>query len=328
MLSVVDKALKYLEKVLDIDLETMKWPNADSLKLYLRKRYEYFEIKIAGQNVLLLCHTNEQYVTPGEIRADCAEIKKIYSGITVYVTESIKPYNRDRMIKQRIQFLIPGNQLYVPELGCDLREYYLSRRESTRNAIAPASQCIVMHYLNKTDADNAKFEINELSRALGYSKMTISRSISELVNSNIVKTRRNGKAITMQFLLQKSELWKNKRHMLQNPVKKIVWVKRNNHKFQNRSGLSALSALTNYGEPEFETYAVKMKEWRSYKSLHDLIEIENNDNESHKIELWSYAPDLFSQDGCVDKYSLYLSLINDNDERAAIELDKLLRESL
>lgn len=42
------------------------------------------------------------------------------------------------------------------------------------------------------------------------------------------------------------------------------------------------------------------------------------------IEVWRYDPTLMSLNGYVDKLSLYLSLINDEDERVQIELEHLL----
>ena len=44
-----------------------------------------------------------------------------------------------------------------------------------------------------------------------------------------------------------------------------------------------------------------------------------------KIELWSYDPLLFSKNHkTIDKISLVISLLDNNDERVEIELEKLL----
>ena len=36
-------------------------------------------------------------------------------------------YERKRLIEQKVPSIVPGNQLYLPDLGLDLREYFRRR---------------------------------------------------------------------------------------------------------------------------------------------------------------------------------------------------------
>lgn len=46
-----------------------------------------------------------------------------------------------------------------------------------------------------------------------------------------------------------------------------------------------------------------------------------------KIEVWKYSPQMdLQQDEYVDKLSLYLSLVNENDPRVEKELETLINE--
>ena len=45
----------------------------------------------------------------------------------VYVTGALASYERKRLIEQKVPFMVPGNQLYLPDLGIDLREYFRQR---------------------------------------------------------------------------------------------------------------------------------------------------------------------------------------------------------
>ena len=47
---------------------------------------------------------------------------------------------------------------------------------------------------------------------------------------------------------------------------------------------------------------------------------------TYRIEIWRYDPKLLTHSEVVDKLSLYLSLVNHEDERVQIELDKLIAD--
>lgn len=38
----------------------------------------------------------------------------------VYVTTTLASYERKRLVQQKVPFIVPGNQLYLPELAIDL----------------------------------------------------------------------------------------------------------------------------------------------------------------------------------------------------------------
>ena len=45
-----------------------------------------------------------------------------------------------------------------------------------------------------------------------------------------------------------------------------------------------------------------------------------------KVEVWKYSPALLSEDGWVDRLSLYLCMKNSEDERIQLECDTLIEE--
>jgi len=54
---------------------------------------------------------------------------------------------------------------------------------------------------------------------------------------------------------------------------------------------------------------------------HQVAELALQELDSIEIEIWSYDPALFGQDGTVDRLSLYLSLKDNHDERVESALD-------
>lgn len=47
---------------------------------------------------------------------------------------------RKRLIEQKVPLLVPGNQLYLPDLGIDLREYFRKPPTAPDTARSPATQ--------------------------------------------------------------------------------------------------------------------------------------------------------------------------------------------
>ena len=44
-----------------------------------------------------------------------------------------------------------------------------------------------------------------------------------------------------------------------------------------------------------------------------------------KVEVWKYSPALLSENGIVDKLSLYLCMKDSDDERVQLECDTLIK---
>ena len=61
----------------------------------------------------------------------------------LFVLDTVGAYERKRLIEDKIPFLAPGQQLYLPDLGLDLREQFRTpRREHLK--ISPAAQLVVL----------------------------------------------------------------------------------------------------------------------------------------------------------------------------------------
>jgi len=48
----------------------------------------------------------------------------------VYVRTRMTAFNRKRLIEQKVPFIVPGNQMYLPTLAIDLRELELSLKDN------------------------------------------------------------------------------------------------------------------------------------------------------------------------------------------------------
>jgi len=57
-----------------------------------------------------------------------------------------------------------------------------------------------------------------------------------------------------------------------------------------------------------------------------LEELPESDGASSELEIWNYNPELFSKDGIVDPFSLYLRLEADGDERIESALENMMEK--
>ena len=79
-------------------------------------------------------------------------------------------------------------------------------------------------------------------------------------------------------------------------------------------------------EPQQVTVAFGLEEWKVVKLQDKVKEVPANDPEAYQIEIWIYSPKLFARDNIVDRFSLYASLMDENDERIQSMLDELLED--
>ena len=86
------------------------------------------------------------------------------------------------------------------------------------------------------------------------------------------------------------------------------------------SGVNALASYTMLNEEPKQCCAISKKD---LKVLNISTDKQFGQNE---IQVWKYNPRMFSVSGAVDRLSLYLSLINNEDERIQIELERLINE--
>ena len=84
--------------------------------------------------------------TPATIRKHIFEVLKRWDGEVLYVAAGIDSARRKQLIDQKVPFVAPGNQVYLPMLGIDLREHFKSVR-GAGESLSPAAQAAFLHIL-------------------------------------------------------------------------------------------------------------------------------------------------------------------------------------
>lgn len=320
MNKLVESLKHYLSDVLKMDVEANSWKRQNSLPFFLTDNYYFYEVSLLGTHCLLMISREHPDTTPGMIRKHLDHIQKLWDGPIIYVQSAISSYNRKRLIEQHIPFIVPGNQMYLPHIGIDLREYFRKIHSKQSNPFSPGTQTVVIDSL--LCRSHEKLTTSVLSEKLGYTLMTITRAFHELQAAEIGEFYQEGREGYWVFS-DKKALWEQAKGFLRSPVRKRIWLKTD--LFKTLAGLSALSHFSQLAPPSIPIFAIGPKQWE-YCKKSGVEELPTSDGASLELEIWSYNPELFAKNGFVDTFSLYLSLEVGGDERVEAALEEMMEK--
>lgn len=327
-----DKALlaataSYVETVLQAPLVISGLMGGSKLPAFLTQRYVLVEGEILGRPCILMLGVDIQDDTPATIAKHRDLVRRqAPERAVILVTERLSNHNRHRLIAQHVPFIVPGNQLFAPELAVDLREHFLSERDAPDDGLAPTAQLIVLAAL--MDRIAPETTATELASQLHYSAMSMGRAITELEAFDLARTEAAGRYRHVLFTLPREALWERARPHLRSPVRKRRRVRRPPHDLDlPLAGETALAERTDLSAPRVETRAVAASAWKAIATRYDLDHPPRWDEAVIELETWTYDPLLLGDAGLVDVLSLWLSLPDGADDRVAAAKDALLRQA-
>lgn len=310
-----------------------EWLESAQLPLYLQGGYSYRKATLQGQSCLLVLDKgNEQTDKAAVLKKHLKTIGQNFSGPVIYVVKNTTAFNRKRLVEQRIAFIVPGKQLYLPFAATDLRDHSTATSRTPNDKpkwLGSVAQQIVL--LKLYQRWNEEMPAQRIAEQLVVSKMTVSRAYTELTACGLANTANIGRQKKLRFIHHGQQLWEQALPFLRSPIKKQLWIDRedyetNQYQLSIKAGETALSILSTLIEPKHKTIAVNAKDWPGLKKLINIRELPHDYGESVIVELWRYDPALLSERGIIDRLSLYLSLSEKHDDRLTIAKDALLEE--
>lgn len=281
--------------------------------LALTYSYTFMQGEILGTDCLFAFADGDEYASPAKLARHAEILKKAAAGPVIFIFEVMPAYNRTRLIAQRVNFIVPGKQMFLPDLMLDLGREKKAPVQSTK--IPSAAQFLLLYHLEKRSLDGLTG--GEISRLLHIPAATVSRAVAWLEVKGVIEKERS-KTRPIHFLLVGKVLWEKVEEYLVSPVIRIV------HSDKDLPGIiageNALAAKGMLAEADARITAVSREEYRSIKEETDTLYGTNI------VEVWKYDPAPLSEDGVVDRLSLYLSLKNNPDERIQKELKNMMEE--
>ncbi|MEZ5360199.1 MAG: hypothetical protein R3F48_15385 [Candidatus Zixiibacteriota bacterium] len=313
----------YLCEILAIRVHIQKWEVADSLPYYLQDEFSFFSCELLNIKCLLAFSRDDTKQTPAQIKKYFQTLGNYWAGEIVYVRNKITAFERKRLIEQKVSFIVPHNQMYLPIFGIELREYF-HQIKNKRSKFRPSTQAIIVSFL--LSRIQFEFSIQEIAGKTGYTKMAISRAFDELQASGLAEVAQKGRERVIRFGEDKRAIWNQSLDYTRNPIKKRILtdseIDRTNTVI---SGMSALSHYSMIAPNQYETIAISGKAWKLIEQDFRITIVPIPDVARYEIEIWHYDPTLFASHGIVDQLSLYLCLRNNEDERVQLSLDEMMR---
>lgn len=333
---IMRQLTKYIEDILGINILPipLKRDRLGKLPVYLAQRYQFYTADLMGKPVLLAKVKQENELGILQISKHKALIEKIIGQNVVFIIEHLPAFNRKRLIEKHISFVVPGRQLYIPEMMMDLRETFVrNKTRQEREKLLPTSQFLLLYQILHHGNDNSieNFSFKALAERLGYTPMAISKAVENLKSHQLIEVH-GSKEKQIHFSKQRGELWNTLEHqnLWINPVIKQVFVDQLPKQATLRSNTSALPEYTDMNPSRQKYYAI---EKTAYYALQRSNKLDNaNEYEgTYCLELWKYNPLQLTQQldknkKVVDPLSLYLSLKDEQDERIEMALNQIIEK--
>lgn len=319
-MQVLRELERYVEQTLGISVDADRWGKESGLPFFLRDVYDLFLLHMQGRQFLLMVDAQQEESSPSVIRKHMEQLRNGSQDDVIYVREQVTSYNRTRLIKNKIPFIVPGNQLYLPMLALDLREYFVIKRGAARN-LSPAAQVLVLYsiYKRRPLFDEA-VTMTDWAAALEYTKMTMTRAFREL--RSILENEEYMEAIRGR------QLWERLRPFLRTPVmrRRYYDVDFSAKKGALLAGDSALPSYTNMAEGSHKVVCMSGQNWKKFQEDYSPVELSRPEPGGLEVQVWRYIPKCLANKGVADPLSVYLSYEKNKDERIEMALEELLED--
>lgn len=290
------------------------------------KRYDCHYILIQGIVVMLVSPHSKMEITGKKLVSDFRKICRYYNGVVLIWLPSVDFALRKTLVSNRVNFVVPGSQLYLPSLYIFLREKNLKAIIESDFLSIPA-QVVVIYHLVK-ESLNGK-PLSYVAKLVGYSPKTLSLVTAELTSKGIIEVHRDGRTSKyMLFKFKGKELWNAVKSLMQSPIIKTEYCGQYLHdQYDNpqrgiyRSGREAFNEYAHGYDYSTITTAAVFKNSLEGSGL----TLENKSARSTLVEIWRYDPGKLAVAHYVDPCSLYLSMRDRVTPSQAKELSRIFR---
>lgn len=329
---LIKDLIAYLTEIFGLRIDVHLIPPKNT-PLFINELYSFCSLRVGTTKFLgVLIHDPEKFrpsvlgkhqryfpIQAGEDRG--------YKGY-VLIAAHLPGFVRKKLIEMKAPFVVAKVQLYWPELGLEFKSH--SRHRAAHEIVQnfdPVTQAVLIGALNGLYQDSVTPK--ELSEKLHYSAMSMTRALDQIEAIDIGQVVKTGKKRFLTFSESTKAIWEKVRPMLKSPVRDTYRLAEEDMPEHSKllAGESALSEMSLLVAPRTATYAVGREKWKGLqeKIIPGLIIDEPG---TCAVQVWRYDPELFSKRGCVDIFSLYLSLEYEKDERVESSLLAALEAQL
>lgn len=309
--------MDYIENTLGIKVHYQPWNHTEELPYYLLDRYEFQQVTLESVRTLFL-YPKMELDQLASVKKQIAKIQKFDPLPVVIVLKNISRNRLQYMLAAHIPFIVPDKQIYLPFMGIVLQNRFCAESIQTER-LQPSAQVLFFYYLYQK---KKQIYLSDVSKKLGFSRMTITRAVRQLEQTALFTTEKDGVPKILAGKYTVRELYDKMQPYLTSPVRKTIYVDRQVTLPPRRiAGMSALSQMSIINPPEIPCYAINGK-----KAVLTGTDVLMDASAQVKVELWKYDPDILAGNDAVDPLSLALTLKDDPDERIEEAVEVLLNK--
>lgn len=324
MQSVINTLKDYVNKMLGLNaIITDGEDTRKQLAAYLANLYDFYQFEVDNHTFQLVLYSGENNQHPSTIRNNLDAIREKTGLVSIYACQTLSKDARRDLISYRVPFIVPNQQLYLPNLGIYFIERVTNQRKRAVN-LTPNAQLTVLSAILFKDLD--KFTVSRLAEVNKYSVASASRIIKEFKTIGAISGEPSGKELICRWTVAAKDLWELVLPYLVSPVRNTYLVKDTSGVLHRLSiaGLSALASYSKIAEPKIPVRACSHPYFLELKHSNTLQFLEYETTDAVQLEVWNYDPNALTHGKWVDPLSLYLSLKDDPDDRTQICLQEML----
>ena len=331
------KTLTYIEETLGIQPTVTQIAKSylDRLPIYIHETFRLYRTDIFNTEIILAELKNGDELSIQQTEKQVQQIKNLLHQKVVIVLENVQAFNRKRLIEKGINFIVPGKQLYMPDLLIDLRENFVHPKTRQKNeTLLPSAQFLLIYHIihRKQQWKLQEHPFKAIAQKLGYTPMAITNAINNLKYHGLIDVE-GEKEKFIRFRGERQDLWNmaHQQNLLINPVIKTVYVdEKPKGLFLLHTNASALTEYTDLNPSRQEYFAIEKTDFYGLQKSNGLVN--PNDYEGrYALEVWKYNPltlvdELPNDKAVVDPISLFLSVKDSRDERIEMALDQIVKK--
>ena len=313
----LEQIRNYLFRDLGIDAipDPVEFPETP---YFLRKQFDFCKITALDKELCLLLSKRRNLSDHlfQEIKSACSFIHGISGSMPVFVFPAMSKQERVELVRQKIAFIVPDTQMFIPFLGLDFSDRIPLMAPLRKEKLRPAAQALIIQQLLTGELNG--LTVNQASAVMGFSAMGTLRAANQLDELGICKLAFDGYRKTLSFQANRKELWEKSKPHLRNPVTKTIPV-------EDDSALAGFPlageyALARYSDLSVtrKTYALHQKEVARLIENGSIRTAFSRETGCSDIQVWSYTLPSWVRE--VDLFSLELSFLGTNDARIKIAL--------
>ena len=287
----------------------------DKLPLAITSCYALFDVEFMETKAIIAMPMEEESISPMQLVKHQAKMMETFLHPVIFTLKSLESYNITRLTRAKVNFIVPGKLIFIPSLLIVLREMKNSVKVMPEKMPSVAQMLVLYHLENGTIEGLNTSEIANLTK-LAYP--TINVALRWLETNNIIALV-GGKQKHVQIASDKMELWNKSLPLMSSPIERILFTD-TKPTGSLLAGETAMGHYTMLAEPTVPIVAIDKFTAKKNAAMM------NKQYGDIQVEVWKYSPTMLSNEGYVDRLSLYLCMKDSEDERIQLECDTLIEE--